>query len=342
MSTFEGSRGNTLPLVQDNRVKAGCCTFDISSDGEVLATKHPSGYLIPYMQGCRTSRVQFMSCTNVIKTPSWPYVFASVEEDFGNMQVGSLPNVFMIMVQGLTSINGNSHVVYHRWKGKGCVSNIHLAIDQYKKDPSGFARLTFHSRPECTATKEIWLHFASPLQGNSFDHWPSASTVNKGGKMYYCSADQPISMCTQDPFPSQAKIYNLYQLPSGFSKIDGYETKRNRKNMDNKAAGTPSLFNITDSTTTVIYSRSAADVASLQLQPILESKVFWQPLHTPSRPDLVYFVSLSVSQFDKLEKYMKRSGPIPGAKFNNKAIGLSREEKGQIISMRRLTFDKVS
>jgi hypothetical protein len=119
MSTFQGFRGNTLLLVQeDKRVKAGCCTFDISSDGDVLATKHPSGYHIPFMQGCRTSNVQFMPCTNVIKTPSWPLVFTSFEQDFHKMQPGSLRNVFVIIICGLITDG----------REKGCLGNIHFAI----------------------------------------------------------------------------------------------------------------------------------------------------------------------------------------------------------------------
>ena len=49
---------NTLPLVEDSSVKAGCFTFDILEDGEILAMKHPPGHLIPFIQGCRRRSIR--------------------------------------------------------------------------------------------------------------------------------------------------------------------------------------------------------------------------------------------------------------------------------------------
>ena len=108
MSTAEGDclhKGCSLPLVRDDKVKAGCCTFDILSDGEIKATKHPSGYLIPYLEGCRTNRVQFLSCTNVVSSPKWPLVFASKKKDFYKMEEGDLSDVMMILIRGLKYIS---------------------------------------------------------------------------------------------------------------------------------------------------------------------------------------------------------------------------------------------
>jgi hypothetical protein len=65
MSSLGGISINSLPLLEDASVKAGCLTFDILQDGEIQALKHGPGYVIPFMKGCRRFRVQFMSCTNV-------------------------------------------------------------------------------------------------------------------------------------------------------------------------------------------------------------------------------------------------------------------------------------
>lgn len=141
-------------------------------------------------------------------------------------------------------------------------SSIHFAIEQYKKDPSGFARLTFHSHI-LNALQQMKHGCVMPLHYIYY---------------YYCSADQPISMCTQDPFPAETKTYNLYKLPSCFTKIDDYELKVNRQNFLNNKTAAALLCGYSTLTTTIIYPRSTGycfTAASTRKQ------MFWQPLHCP-------------------------------------------------------------
>ena len=329
---------NTLPLVEDSSVKAGCFTFDILEDGEILAMKHPPGHLIPFLQGCRRRRIQFMSCNNVKSTPRWALAFASEDGDFHKMSYGLLNGIDLIAVRGLTSRDSSTCLVYHKWKGKGCVPKIPELIEKYKDNPSGFLIETFEPSPLVVSIKQIWLHFVTHFQGNSFSHWPKPSSFVKNGYQYYCGGDQPLSWTSQDPFPHVSSMNQLFQLPNTYVKTNGCITKTKRRSDHNKAAGSPNRFYF-DGFCTDIYHSNSCDLH--HLTRVLDEKVYWQPLHNPTNTCDITFVSLSTKQHGKLKRQMKSSGPIPGPQFNEIAIRMSSEEGGQRIRVKRLSLDEV-
>ena len=329
-----------LPLVEDKKIKTGCFTFDILIDGTIEATRHPAGYLIPFIHGIRKTRVQFMSCTKVCKTPKWPLVFSSLEKDFSKMTPGALSNIDLILVRGLANIGGSNNLVYHKWKGKGCTKNIYDLIEHHKFNPVEFVQQTFQCEPTVTPIKTIWLHYASYIQGNSFHHWQKPSTFIKNGRMFYCSADQPLSLCKEDPFPLASNRCSLLQLPKMSIKVDGYTSRTNQSTVTNTAAGAPSLYSIKGTTSQIIYFKPLQETT--ELSNVLEKGVFWQPLHTPHELSKRQFVSLSPAQYDELYKYFLERGPIPSAEFNEKVVSLSNKEDGLMISLSRLVFQEVS
>jgi hypothetical protein len=126
-----------------------------------------------------------------------------------------------IAIRGLTSTNDSAHLIYHKWKGKGCVNNINNTIEQYKDNPSAFIAETFESSPYAISIsiKNIWLHFVTHLQGISFCHWPKPAALVLTMDSNTTAVEISLSAGThKTPF-------HLYRLCINFSSCPTYTPK---------------------------------------------------------------------------------------------------------------------
>lgn len=142
--------------------------------------------------------------------------------------------------------------------------------------------------------------------------------MGRGTSTTVAAPSPPLSsICLKDPFPSEVNAFIMYKLLMNYLKIEGYDSKRNQRDPDNMAAGTPSLYNIHGTTTKIIYSK-VIGIEIEELADALKNKVFWRPLHV-LRVTVLCTITITIP---KARRYMAETGPIPGANFNNKAITL--------------------
>jgi len=275
-----------------------------------------------------------MTCPNQTKTPKWAIGFAALTGPFHEMSDGPLSDIFLVAVKCLAKVERHIHLVFHRWKGRGTVTDIYQSIEKYKHDAEGFMRRHFDSIPESCPIANIWVTYVNQYQGNTLASWPqSPSTFEKDGRKYYKSRNNPDSFCRDDPFPSNNLSFEYLTLPGEMAKNEytGYLGKP--QGDTDKIMGNFCIHQMPNTIYRIIYAPKCCSKYDI-------NDVFYQPLCTPRDATFQVVVPILKSQREWLYRLMEKIGPMPPEALNDLLIRLSKDIGGHPIKFYRIKLDE--
>ena len=246
-----------LPLVRDSSTKTGCVTVDIRSDGEVRAFNHGGGFIIPVFQGSRTNCMQFMQNQDQRKLRKWTIGLASTTSFHKMSRNCWIEDIHLILLRGLfyCTIAKEFKIVFHRWKGKGCMLDIGKDILHFENNPLGFVQAGFESSCCVVSVNDIFITYLNQITGQRLSSWTTRPrTFEKNSLHYYKSGKQPDYWCDQDPFPESTNYPFLIMPPK--TKCAQHFLKKSERGVFSTAdllCGSPKLHQIENSMTRVIY-----------------------------------------------------------------------------------------